>query len=153
MIVRHCSSFQPATLLFSNCDCHCPIRKRELQGPCWASHMVLVVKNPPANAGGGRDAGSIPGLGRSPGGGNGNPLQYSCLENPMDREAWWATVHRVAKTWTQLKWLSIQAKRKGRDHLPSLKPLLSCSTRYFLIAYWPEHSHVTTPTWKGVWEM
>ena len=53
-----------------------------------------VVKNPPANAG---DMGSIPRLGRSPEGGNGNPLQYSCLENPMDRGAWWATVHGVAK--------------------------------------------------------
>ena len=53
-----------------------------------------VVKNLPANAG---DAGSIPGLARSPGGGNGNPLQYSCLENPMDRGAWWATVHGVTK--------------------------------------------------------
>ena len=49
-----------------------------------------------------------PGLGRSPGGGNGNPLQYSCLENPMDRGAWWATVHRVAKSQTQLKRLSMQ---------------------------------------------
>ena len=48
------------------------------------------------------DLGSIPGLGRSPGEGNGNPLQYSCLENPMDREAWLVTVHRVAKSWTQL---------------------------------------------------
>ena len=48
------------------------------------------------------DLGSIPGLGRSPGEGNGNPLQYSCLENPMDRGAWWATVHRVAKSWTRL---------------------------------------------------
>ena len=45
---------------------------------------------------------SIPGSGRSPGGGSGNPLQYSCLENPMDREAWWATVHGVAKIWTRL---------------------------------------------------
>ena len=53
-----------------------------------------VVKNPPANAG---DSSSIPGLERSPGGGNGNPLQYSCLENPMDREAWRAIVHGVAK--------------------------------------------------------
>ena len=52
------------------------------------------VKNPPANAG---DAGSIPGAGGSPGGGNGNPLQYSCLGNPMDRGAWWVTVHRVTK--------------------------------------------------------
>ena len=65
--------------------------------------MLLVVKNPPANAGDPKDAGSIPGLGRSPGGGHGNPLQYSCLENPMDGGAWWATVHRVTKSWTQLK--------------------------------------------------
>ena len=50
--------------------------------------MVLVVKNPPANAGDIRDASSVPGLERSPGGGHGNPLQYSCLENPMDREVW-----------------------------------------------------------------
>ena len=48
------------------------------------------------------DPGSIPGLGRSPGEGNGNPVQYSCLENPMDGEAWWATVHGVAKSWTRL---------------------------------------------------
>ena len=48
------------------------------------------------------DPGSIPGLGGSPGEGNGNPLQYYCLENPMDRGAWWATVHGVAKSWTQL---------------------------------------------------
>ena len=53
-----------------------------------------MVKNLPGNAG---DMGSIPGLGRSPGGGNGNPLQHSCWENPMDREAWWATVHGGGK--------------------------------------------------------
>ena len=52
-----------------------------------------MVRNPPANAGDVRDRGSIPGLGRSPGGGNGDPLQYSCLENLMDRGAWWAIVH------------------------------------------------------------
>ena len=57
-----------------------------------------MVKNPPANAGDIRDAGSIYGWGRSSGGGDGNPLQYSCLENAMDRGAWWATVHRVAKS-------------------------------------------------------
>jgi len=57
-----------------------------------ASQLALVVKNPPANAGDIRDVGSIPGLGRSPGGGNSNALQYSCLENPMDRGAWPATV-------------------------------------------------------------
>ena len=62
-----------------------------------------VVKNPPDNAGDVRDMGSIPGLGRSPRGENGNPLQYSCLENPMDRGVWSATVHGVTKkNWTQL---------------------------------------------------
>jgi len=50
-----------------------------------------------------RDLGSIPGLKRSPGGGHGNPLQYSCLENPIDRGAWWATAHGVAQSWTWLK--------------------------------------------------
>ena len=62
--------------------------------------VVLLVKNLPANAGVARDAGLIPGSGRSPG--NGNPLQCSCLENPMDRGAWRATVHGVTKSWTQL---------------------------------------------------
>ena len=65
-----------------------------------ASQVALVIKNLPANAGDIRDKGSIPGLGRSPGGGNGNPFQYSCLENLMDRGAWWATVDRVAKSRT-----------------------------------------------------
>ena len=64
----------------------------------WASQVVLVVKNLPANAGDARDLGLIPGLGKTLGGGNGNPLQYSCLENPMDRGAWWAAVHGVAKS-------------------------------------------------------
>ena len=64
----------------------------------WASQVILVVKNSPANAGDIRDAGSIPGSGRSLGGGHGNPLQYSCLEKPMDRGAWWATVHGVEKS-------------------------------------------------------
>ena len=58
----------------------------------WASQVVPVVTNLPANAGDIRDSGLIPGSGRSPGGWHGNPLQYSCLENPMDRGAWWATV-------------------------------------------------------------
>ena len=62
--------------------------------------MVLVVKNTPGNAGDIRDTSSIPGLGRSPGGGNGDPIQYSCLENPTDRGAWQVTVHKVAKTRT-----------------------------------------------------
>ena len=59
-----------------------------------------VVKNLPANAGDAADAGLIPGLGRSPGGGNDNPLQYSCLENPMARGAWRAAVHAVTESWT-----------------------------------------------------
>ena len=62
--------------------------------------VALMVKNLPANAGDIRDAGSVPRSGRSPGEGNGTPLQYSCLENPTDRGAWWATVHKVAKSWT-----------------------------------------------------
>ena len=62
--------------------------------------MALAVKNSPANAGDIRDMGSIPGLGRSPGGENGNPLQYSCLENSMDRGTWQAIVHEVTKSWT-----------------------------------------------------
>ena len=65
--------------------------------------MALVVKNTPANAGDIRDAGSIPELGRSPGGGHGNPLQCSCLVNAMDREAWQAIIHRMVKSQTRLK--------------------------------------------------
>ena len=64
----------------------------------WASRVALVVTSPPANAGNMTDTGLIPGSGRSPGEGHGNPLQYSCLENPMDREAWRATVHRAAES-------------------------------------------------------
>ena len=71
------------------------------------SQVALVVKNLPANAGDLRDMGSIPGLGRSPGEGHGNPLQYSCLENPMDRGAWQATVHEVTQSQTQPKRLGI----------------------------------------------
>ena len=67
-----------------------------------ASPVALVVKNLPANAGDIRDMSSIPGLGRSPEVEYGNPLQYSCLENPMDCIAWWATVHRVTKSRTHL---------------------------------------------------
>ena len=63
-----------------------------------ALQVALRVKNLSANVGDARDVGSIPGSGRSPGEGNGNPLQYSCLENPLDREAWWATIHEVAES-------------------------------------------------------
>ena len=75
----------------------------------------LVVKNLPANEGDIRDMGPIPGSGRSPGGEHGNPLQYSCLENSMDRGAWWATVHGVAKSWTQLKLLHKYAQESNND--------------------------------------
>ena len=67
-----------------------------------ALQVALVIKNPPANAGDARDMGSIPGSGRSPGIGNGNQLQDSCLESSVDRGAWQATVHGVAQSWTQL---------------------------------------------------
>ena len=71
-----------------------------------------MVKKLPANAGDIRDRGSIPGSGRSPGGGRGNPFQYSCLESHMDRGAWWAAVYGVAQSWTRLKRLSMDARSK-----------------------------------------
>ena len=90
--------------------------------PSWCfvgSQLVLVGKNPCANTGDIRNMGSIPGSEKSPGGGLGNPLQYSCLENLMDREAWQVTVHRVAKRWTQMKRLSMHTCT--HDSLPNLK--------------------------------
>ena len=94
----------------------------------WASQVALVVKNPPANAGDIRNVGSIPGSGRSPGGGHGYPLQYSYLENSMDggaqwarvhmdRGGWWARVHRVAKSRTQLKPISTALHRHITESL------------------------------------
>ena len=71
-----------------------------------ACQVAIVVRNLSDNAGDVRDTGSVSGLGRSPGGEHGNPFQYSCLKNPMGRGAWQATAHSVAKSWTQLKWLS-----------------------------------------------
>ena len=68
--------------------------------------VALVIKNLPANAGDVRDTGSTPASGRSPERGHGNSLQYSCLENPMERGAWRATVHGIAQSWTQMKRLS-----------------------------------------------
>ena len=88
------------------------IHQGDGKGLSWASQVALVVKKLLAkkkkkkkllaNAGDIRDVGSIPGLGRSPGEGNGKPLQYSCLENPMDRGAWWAILHGVAKSQIRL---------------------------------------------------
>ena len=76
--------------------------------------VALVVKNSPANEGDVTDVVSIPGLGRSPGEGHGNPFEYPCLEDPMDRGAWRATVHGVTKSQIPLKWLSM--------HRPPEKP-------------------------------
>ena len=76
----------------------------KLFGEPRTSLVAQMVKNLPCNAGG---PSSIPGSGRSPGGGHGNPLQYSCLENSMDRGTWLVTVHRLAKNWTRLKQLSM----------------------------------------------
>ena len=87
-----------------------------------ASQVVLVVKNPPANSGDTRDVGLIPGSGRSPGGGIGNPLQYSCLENAMERRAWQAAVHKVTRSETRRKRLSMHRRDRlsKADCLPSL---------------------------------
>ena len=79
------------------------------------SQLLLVVKNLPASAGDQRDLGPIPGLGRSPGGESGNALQYYCLEDPMDRGAWRATVHGVAKSSTRLKRLSTHACERRKN--------------------------------------
>ena len=76
--------------------------------------MAQLLKNPPGNAGEARNAGLIPGLGRSPGVGTGNPSQYSYLENFMDREAWWASVHGVTKSWKELSPYNQPAKELGR---------------------------------------
>ena len=97
--------------------------------PTGVPRWYLAVKNSPANAGEGRDVCSIPGSGRSPGGGHGNPLQCSCLETPVDRGAWWATVHGVAKSRTRLKRLSTHARHiqhaaaAAAKSLQDLKPL------------------------------
>ena len=79
----------------------------------WASQVAQVVKNRPANAGDINDMSLIPGSGRSLGGGHGNPLQYSCLENLLDRGAWWTMVHRVSKSQTRQKWLSMHVHIYG----------------------------------------
>ena len=78
-------------------DCNHSAIKQWPLSSSGASHVALVVKNLPADAGDTRDEGSIPGLGRFPRGGYGNPLQYSCQENPMDRGAWWVADHKGRK--------------------------------------------------------
>ena len=86
-------------ILHHEASTHLPLRLQH-KSRCRASQVVLVVKNPAANAGDVRDADWIPRSGRSPEGGHGTPLQYSCLENLIDRGAWQATVHRVSKSHT-----------------------------------------------------
>ena len=106
-----------------------------------ASQVALVMKNLPASVGDVRDSGLIPGSGRSPGGGHGNPLQCSCLENPMDRRACWATVHGAAKSWTRPKRLSThscQHREKpetyGSKRKPTSETMLWARCAYLLCA-------------------
>ena len=84
----------------------------------WVSQVVLVV-NLHDNAGDIEDTGSVPGWERSPGGGHVNPFQHFYLENPMDRGAWWATVHRLAKSWAWLKWLRSHTHTEVNTHIQS----------------------------------
>ena len=101
-----------------------------------ASQMALVVKNPPANAGDTRDLGSIPGSGRSPREGKGNPLQYSCLENPMDRGAWRAMVHSVSQSRTDVT-----------KHIPPRPPMgLNLSDKWCGLAQFLKSSFQLTLT-------
>ena len=96
-------------------------------GP-WASQVALVVKNASAGARDVRDAGSIPGWGRSPEGGHGNPLQHSCLENPTDRGAWRATVHGVAESQTRPRQLSTRGlKVRASSQPPTSAPVFMIS--------------------------
>ena len=99
--------------------------RREVDsGPRSCFPRGTVVKNLPANAGDTRDAGLIPGLGRFPGAGNGNPLQHSCLEDPTDRGAWQAAVHGVAKSWTWLSTHTHPAPTNGPECTPMAHALL-----------------------------
>ena len=95
----------------------------------------LSSKESTCNAGVAGDVDSIPGSGRSPGEGNGNPLQYPCLENPMDRGAWWATVHRVTKSWTRLKRLKTHSchmkTQKAGGRLQTRKTALTETQSYW----------------------
>ena len=109
-------SYLFSSFLFLNWSCywHITLCKFNIQVMIWymcilqrASQVVLVVKKSPADRGDVRDVGLIPGSRRSPGGEHDNPLQYSCLENSIDRRAYWDIVHRVAKSQTRLKRLSM----------------------------------------------
>ena len=86
----------------------------------WASQVMQMIKNLSANAGDKRDMNTIPVLGRCPRGGHGNPLQYSCLENPMDRGAWRAAVQGVTQNQTGLRWLRTHTHTHTHTHTPSM---------------------------------
>ena len=98
-----------------------------------ASQVAQVVKNPPPNAG---DPHLVSGLGKSPGGGHGNPLQYSCLENPMDRGAWWATAHGVTQSWKRLKQLSMCAPRMRQPCVCPKEGVGSRSSHLLFVQPW-----------------
>ena len=108
----------------------------------------LVAKNLPANTGDVRDSSSIPGSGRSPGVGNGNPLQYSCLGNPMDRGVWWARLHRVTTSRTRLKWLSMHTSKQElwSSEFPSIS-----SSHLALVLYSQRIWLALVPgSWEGI---
>jgi len=110
-----------------------------LQRPYWASQVALVVKNPPAKPGDAGDVVLIPGSGRSHGGGNGNPLQYSCLESSMDRGAWRTTVHGTAKNQT---WLSNWTHTHKDNTIEIQRTLIFCPSLLCinLYTYRPLHT-------------
>ena len=117
------------------------------------SQVALTVKISPANAKDLRDMDSIPGLGRSPGGGHGNTLQYSCLENPMDRGAWRAMAHRVAKSQTWLKWLSSSSSSCQWTFrlLPCLGYCKQCYSEYWVECIFSDHVFhwINAQEWDG----
>ena len=97
--------------------------------PCMTQQGLLrwfSSKESACNAGVAGDTGSIPGLGRSPGEGQGNPLQYSCLDNPMDRGAWWATVYKVSKSWTRRKQLSRKTSMTRQVKITQATQISAC---------------------------
>ena len=104
-----------------------------------------MVKNLPDNVGDVRNVGSIPGLGRSPGEGNGNPLQYSCLENSMDRGVWWAAVHGVTKSWIWLKRLRRQHALFGPPYSSDGKEsACNAGDKELDTAKWLTHTHTVS---------
>ena len=113
------------------------------------SQVALGVKNRPANAGN-ITLGSIPGWGKFPGEGNGNPLQYSCLENPMSRGTWRATVHSVAKSWTWLKLLST-AQHIWTRHLLQACPSQTHTSSMPIMPITHTHQCLLNPTVRAKW--